>query len=876
MSFRMKIGIAFVIVLLLSAGVALISWWGLGRALERQDSLYAFNSELERRFNRMMRSEQAFEVDNKLLHSRAVFNILDDIQFSISNVLSAVSDSRQAEIVQLVLEALKQYEDSFAEYVERHVHMQTMKSRMLRESKRLLTNAEALGREGVDAIEIQQLMTSALLAEKDYMLWEQKAAAERVNEKSLQIARQADAILNKTTNSSIKLKAFRISKVAGVYRKIFNQFVSQQQRLREAKILMHNSLERFKGKLAEYIELEAAITQQSASSSKMLMIIVSLIAVVISIFIAFILSGRITKPINELKQSAGQIRDGNLDASVSISSRDEIGELGSIFNLMAERLKKSFDDIKLYRDHLEDLVKERTLNLEQEVSDRKQAEAALRASEERLSLIIEQSPMGIVSWGTDFTITSWNRASEKIFGYSAGEAIGQHAEFFVPPGSREQVDEVWRGLMAQDGGTRSKNENLTKEGETILCDWYNTPLVDSSGNVIGVLSLVEDVTEREKMEQEVLKVKKLESTAVLAGGIAHDFNNILAAILGNINLSLFDKFLSGKTRELLVNAEKATIRATSLTQQLLTFARGGEPVKESMSLADVVKDSANFVLSGTRVACRYDIPEDLWLVDIDKGQISQVIQNVVLNASHAMPNGGLVYINCTNIDSVDAEDTPLPGDRHFVKITICDNGVGIPANVIDKIFDPYFSTKQEGSGLGLAITHSIVVKHGGHISVKSEPGVGTTVTTYLPASDQKRSIETNRENIARPKKKAKILVMDDDEMVRDVAQGMLTRLGHEVVLANDGQEAIQLFEDAKESAEPIDCVVMDLTIPGGMGGKEAVQAILSIAPEAKVVISSGYSNDPIMASYREYGFSGAVVKPYKLKDLARIVEKVLS
>jgi CheY-like chemotaxis protein len=224
---------------------------------------------------------------------------------------------------------------------------------------------------------------------------------------------------------------------------------------------------------------------------------------------------------------------------------------------------------------------------------------------------------------------------------------------------------------------------------------------------------------------------------------------------------------------------------------------------------------------------------------------------------------------------VDKEDVPLPGDMNFVKIAIEDSGIGVPANVIDKIFDPYFSTKQKGSGLGLAITHSIITKHGGHIFVKSKPGVGTIFTTYLPASDQEKSVDSDPEEFAHTSRKAKIMVMDDEEIVRDVARAMLTKMGHEVVLANDGLEAINLYKAAAKSSEPIHLTIMDLTIPGGMGGKDAVQEILAIAPDAKVLVSSGYSNDPILSSYEKYGFCGVVVKPYQLQELSKIVEMVL-
>ncbi|CAB1081134.1 hypothetical protein D1AOALGA4SA_8792 [Olavius algarvensis Delta 1 endosymbiont] len=876
MSFRLKIGIAFSSVLVLMVLIALTSWWGMGQALHRQDRLYSFNSDLERKFYQMIREEKAFKVDNRLLHSRAVSNILIDIQSKINNVLSRTRDKEQIQIVQHVLQALQQYEDSFAVFIAHNVAMQTMKSRMLRESKRLLANADALDREGVDSIKIQQLMGSAQLAEKDYILWEQEAAAEKVNVMSQSIVRQADAIREKTASNSIKLKAYRISKVASVYQAIFNEFAAEKKRLQDAVNIMHKSLERLKQELSRYMTREVVITQEKVASLKLLTIAVSFCAVFLSIFATYFLSGLITIPINQLKLSAGQIVDGNLATSVSIKSRDEIGELGKIFNLMTQRLKKSFNETERYRDHLEELVRERTLDLERENSDRQLAEAALRDSEERLSLIIEQSPMGIISWDPQFRVSSWNRASERIFGYSSEEAVGRHAEFIVPPAARKHVDAIWQGLMTLEGGRRSKNENVTQKGARILCDWYNSPLIDSNDKVIGVLSLVEDVTEQEHMAKELLKIKKLESTGVLAGGIAHDFNNILTAIIGNISLSMLDRTLAGKTRSLLAEAEKASIRAKSLTQQLLTFAKGGDPIKEATSLADIVRDSANFVLSGKAVACRFAIPDNLWLVDIDKGQISQVIQNIVLNASHAMTNGGIIEIRCANIDATDREDVLLPDDRKFVRITIEDSGSGIPADVIDKIFDPYFSTKQKGSGLGLAITHGIITKHGGRIFVNSEPGAGATFTTYLPASDQKTWVAPDREEVTQLPAGARIMVMDDEEIVRDVAGAMLTKLGHEVVFARDGVEALQLYKEAAETTNPINIVIMDLTIPGGMGGKDAVNSILAFAPEAKVLVSSGYSNDPILSSYEEYGFCGVVTKPYQMQELSGIIGTVLN
>ncbi|MDY6973702.1 MAG: ATP-binding protein [Thermodesulfobacteriota bacterium] len=396
-----------------------------------------------------------------------------------------------------------------------------------------------------------------------------------------------------------------------------------------------------------------------------------------------------------------------------------------------------------------------------------------------------------------------------------------------------------------------------------------------NGEVEGALAVNQDITEKKALDEERQKTKKLESIGTLAGGIAHDFNNILAAILGNINLALFDTDIKKETAKLLAEAEKASLRAKNLTQQLLTFARGGDPVKETASLENVIKDSANFVLRGSNVACQYDIPNDLWWADIDKGQISQVIQNIVLNASQALPEGGTATITCENVISGIREILPFTPEQRLVKICIRDSGIGIPQNVLEKIFDPYFSTKAKGSGLGLAITQSIVNKHNGHISVESSPGEGSAFTIFLPASEQVAVQQQELLEVIAPCLQAKILIMDDEDIVRNVAKKMLMHLGHEVTLSTNGKEAIQLYKKGMKSGGIFDIVIMDLTIPGGMGGKEAVQEVLKIDHKAKVIVSSGYSTDPVMANFKEYGFCAAIVKPFQLQDLSRVISQVL-
>ena len=518
------------------------------------------------------------------------------------------------------------------------------------------------------------------------------------------------------------------------------------------------------------------------------------------------------------------------------------------------------------------------LEVATDISERKLSETKLAEEKERLAVTLRSIGDGVITTDTQGRVILINKVAEMLTGWDSDEATGRPlAEVFevINDVTRQPCESPVVKVLASGKiiGLAAHTALISKHGREISISDSGAPIRDKDGKIIGVVLVFRDITEKLRTEQELIKVKKLESIGVLAGGIAHDFNNILVAILGNIDLSLRDSNLTDGTQKLLMEAVKASYQARDLTQQLLTFAKGGEPIKKAASLVDVVKDSANFVLRGAKVACRYFFPDDLWFVDIDKGQISQVVQNIILNASNAMPGGGVIEVACENVSSTSSMNIALPTSGSHVKMSIKDSGVGIPANVLDRVFDPYFSTKQQGSGLGLAISHSIISKHGGHIAVQSTPGVGTTFTVYLPASAQNSEPVKKTEEADAHTRKSRILVMDDEEMVRNILQGMLYRTGHEVLLAKDGIEAVRAYREAMENDAPIDLIIMDLTIPGGMGGKEAVEKILALNPEAKVVVSSGYSNDPVMANFKDYGFCSAIAKPYQLSELTKVISQ---
>lgn len=506
---------------------------------------------------------------------------------------------------------------------------------------------------------------------------------------------------------------------------------------------------------------------------------------------------------------------------------------------------------------------------------------AAQQSEEKFRQIAEN--IGEVFWMTSPDKSQMiyvSPAYERIWGRTCKSLYEQPRSWIdaIHPEDRERIRAA---LEKQIRGEYDEEYRILQPDGSIR--WIRDrafPVRNGLGEVYRIAGIATDITDRKKMEAELLKAQKLESIGVLAGGIAHDFNNILTAILLNISLAKMKVDPEGEIFKNLDEAEKASLRAKDLTQQLLTFSKGGAPIKKTASIAELVKDSANFALRGSNVRCEFSIPEDLWLVEVDKGQMSQVIHNLILNAQQAMPEGGIIKVTAENkMVGVEGEqELPLPMGP-YIKLSIQDEGTGIPAEHLPKIFDPYFTTKQKGSGLGLATTYSIIKRHGGYIGVESKLGVGTTFSIYLPASRKeiplpKDSMEAGIEVNPQMSKK-RILIMDDEEILREATSQILEQMGYEVALSRDGVEAIELYKKAMESHQPFEVVIMDLTIPGGMGGKETLRRLLEINPQVKAIVSSGYSNDPIMAEYKQYGFSGVISKPYKIEELSQTLRKVI-
>ena len=509
----------------------------------------------------------------------------------------------------------------------------------------------------------------------------------------------------------------------------------------------------------------------------------------------------------------------------------------------------------------------------QDITGQKKAEETLRQKEEMMRNLLDSVDEGFIVVDRDYRILSANRAYCNQVGLNPGDVLGKYCYEVSHSAAQpcfEKGEECAPRLVFETGEPHvSVHRHLDHGSDVIYVETKAFPLKDSSGQVTSVIEVINNITEKQLLEEQRLKTQKLEAVGTLAGGIAHDFNNLLQGVFGYISLAKTTVDQRQKCIGMLEQAEKALHMSVNLTTQLLTFSKGGKPVRKRIELGPVIENSVKFALSGSRVDYGIEIDEALWMVDADEGQIGQVIQNIVLNAEQAMPMGGTVTIRANNVRAPQKGLPPALPYGNYVSISINDSGIGIPEEYLPKIFDPYFTTKDKGSGLGLATSYSIVKNHGGMIDVKSEPGKGSTFIVWLPAIETvevKAETATAHGPVAR---KCRILLMDDEELIRNIAGEMIKSLGHEVKFAVNGEEAIARYRESLLSGRKFDIVILDLTIRGGMGGEEVIKALLAIDPDIKAVVSSGYADSSAISQYQALGFRACLAKPYSvgiLKD----------
>jgi PAS domain S-box-containing protein len=520
-----------------------------------------------------------------------------------------------------------------------------------------------------------------------------------------------------------------------------------------------------------------------------------------------------------------------------------------------------------------------------DVTERKRFEQQIAAEKENLGVTLRSIGDGVITTDVHGKIVMINNEAERLTGWTLQEAVGQPLKtvFNVvvdlatqaktqKTGSRSEVQSILQQLP--------ENVTLTsRDGVERVIEQVASPIRDNKNEIAGVVLVFRDITERQRNEAERRKAETLEQLGLLAGGIAHDFNNLLTAIIGNVSLASILLPPNNEMACRLEDAKNASVRARDLAQQLLTFARGGAPIKKAASIGKLIQDTVSFSLRGSHNRSEFDFGADLWPAEVDSGQISQVIANLVVNADQAMPNGGALHVSCENF-SYTSTSTPVvpdlpPGD--YIRIKIRDEGVGIPEKYLKRIFDPYFTTKPKGTGLGLATAYSIIKNHNGLMTVESEVHVGSTFTLYVPASlNQDIVVEQPRVVTEVISGSGRVLIVDDEEAIRALVEFTLTRLGYEVTAAETALEGVNVYRQKLEAGERFDVVILDLTLPGGMGGKEALKKLIEIDPTVNAIVSSGYANDATMSRYQDFGFRGVIAKPYEAAELGKIVHDVIS
>ncbi len=523
-----------------------------------------------------------------------------------------------------------------------------------------------------------------------------------------------------------------------------------------------------------------------------------------------------------------------------------------------------------------------------DITEQKRFEEELAAEKKSLAVTLSSIGDGVITIDLKGQIMVCNAAGENMTGWSASEAIGKPIKTVL----RVSGETGRKKGAGRVGGYRTEAETIlfatperatltARDGTERIIEQVTSPIRDAKNELCGVVLVFRDITEKQRDEAEWRKAETLEQLGLLAGGIAHDFNNLLTAIVGNVSLAALLLPPSNEMTGRLDDAKNAALRARDLAQQLLTFARGGAPIRKAGSIASLIEETASFSLRGSQSRSMLNIAPDLWAAEFDSGQISQVIANLVVNAEQAMPDGGTLHIACENFKCTPetALSNPDLAPGEYIRIRVRDEGVGIPPHLLKQIFDPYFTTKPKGNGLGLATTYSIVKNHSGLITVESALHCGSTFTIYLPAGARPEHVVAREPLPASAEPvhgTGRILVVDDEEAIRALMEFTLSHFGYEVVGAESALQGIECYREALLQSNRFDLVILDLTLPGGMGGKDALRKLIEIDPMVTAIVSSGYAMDATMSRYEDFGFRGVIAKPYEASELSRTVCEVLA
>ena len=645
-------------------------------------------------------------------------------------------------------------------------------------------------------------------------------------------------------------------------------------RIQEAGALSHDLKKRLSAQIAVksqtivYQSLQLALANQQKiarvqNHQRLLFLLFTLIVGGEIIVILFVIANSLIKPVLQLETGTRIIAEGNLDHRVRVTTDNEVGQLSRAFNEMTSHLQQVIADLRL------------------EIQEREQFKLALSKETEQLSITLQSIGDGVITTDDKGGVMLMNPVAERLTGWRQDEAAGKPlSEVFqiIDERSRESIPDPVARLFEADDTTQFDTQKLLvpRHGRERRIAESGAPIRDGNDNRVGVVLVFRDTTAEQQLKEETLKANKLESLGLLAGGIAHDFNNILTSVLGNLSLAKLDLAPDTSAHRLVHQAESASTRAKDLTKQLLSFSKGAIPIKSTASLTKLVQDSADIAARCSRARCEYKLAPDLWEAAVDPGQINQVIQNFVINAAQAMKGEGVVRVTTENVTVRKADNLPLKPGCH-IKITVSDSGDGIAPEHLDRIFDPYFTTKEEDTGLRLSITYSIIKNHEGHVAVESRPDVGTTITIYLPANGPIPDASTvSVEGLAIGEAvNGRILVTQDEKIIGQITAKMLSRMGFNVEVAQSGHETIERFQRALGMKRSFDIVLLDLNSFEDVETKDLIQELRAIDPDVKAIVCGDRGDDPMISNYRDFGFSGVALKPFKINDLGSVVKRVL-
>jgi len=886
-SFRLKLSLAFASILVLTIVVAITSIYGMRRALHHQRELYVFTHDLEKQFKIISLEQHNFSNTEKIQYSRTFFKLSQQADRHLSDVIATLEDQNQKKHVQNLLSALRVYEKSFGRMVQTSINMETIKSRLFHESRRLISNAGAIEKMGTKAVGILKIINKTLEAEKKFMVDDIRSSASKVLHNTNQIIETAGTIKEQNQDSSIQLYAFRIGNVANVYQAVFKEYVNAYDQKKLSIEGMESAFEILEDQLQFYIDFVSTSEKKLVSFLQHLVVLTAVIAIGLGLFAMVSLSKRITSPINDLNQSAQKILEGNFNSQVMVTSKDEIAELGISFNQMARKLEKSFQSLAQHQDHLEDLVQERTMEIKAEIIRHKATQKALEKEKNRALTYFDMAGSILVVLSTDGCITMINKAGRKVLGYRSKEIVGKNwFDVCIPEKIREKTRQVFEEIIS--GSLEPfeffENEILTCNGEKRTISWHNSLLKEENGKIIASLSSGEDTTEatrmeneRKQLEDQLSQARKMESIGTLAGGIAHDFNNILYPVIGYTELSIADLPNNHPVRANLKHVLKGTLRAKELVRQILTFSRKKEPVQKPIDIRPITKEALKLLRSSIpkNIVMDQTINDEMRPVMADPTQIYEIIMNLSTNAYHAMEqDGGSLTVKLYE-DTISKIDSAKPGLKPgvYCVLSIRDTGPGISEDIIDQIFEPYFTTKEtgKGSGLGLAVTHGIVKSFGGTIVLKSDIGKGTVFDVFLPVVQDKRSFDSTQKVFERKYGTETILFVDDEKAIVKMGEVALSDLGYKVDGKTNSLQALEVF---KSQPDQYDILVTDMTMPG-MLGTELIKQVHDIRPDFPVILCTGFSELINKDKADSMGIQGYLKKPVMMSELSYTIRDII-